>query len=325
MKNNIKYKCLYLVPGILFLLILASQSNAQTTSADTTKFRFWYSNLDARSMALANATIADPLSSNGLYSNPALLPFSSNPSFTVHSSYNTHQKIISENVTAALYQDNDKELILGTTLFHNSNSKVPLTNTGQLAFTQINFDIAYGQMLTPSLSMGLKLNSIYGSVESGNAFTSNTSLGIIYAPSSSVSYGLVYKGTGYQNEWLGSGISYYSTNQLQTQITTKKLPQRLEIGATLQFPSLAQNPDFILSLSNEKLFGKSGLVYRGGLEIYLLEKLAIQGGYFHSPYSRGGRVGLRLLFDSININYAYANNNLDLTGRTHLLSLSLDI
>lgn len=325
MRKNYRYKALFLIAG--FFVVCISQSSAQTTPLpDTTEFQFWYSNIDARSMALANATIADPLSSNGLYSNPALLPLGTDmPTFSVHSGYNTSQNLISENLTASFSDSEDKKLLLGATLIHNRPADASLNNNRQLRFTQFNIDLAYGQMLTPSLSAGIKLNTNYGNTNTTNSFTYNTSLGVIYAPSSIISYGLVYKGTGFQNEWLGAGLLYSKTGEGQTQVSTAELPQRLEIGTTLRFPSLAEQPDFVLSFSNEKLFGKSGLVYRGGIEIYPFQKISLQGGYFHSTFVKGGRLGIGLHFDILKINYAFTNNNLDQSGRTHLLSVFLDV
>lgn len=327
MINFQKYTGFFVAVFCLVLVVFTTRSSAQTPSLpDTTEFHFWYATFDARSMAMANATIADPLTSNGLYSNPAILPFNSNlPGIVLHSGYNGQRNIFTENLTASLINRDDKKLLIGTTLLHNGPTDIGQINDQQLVFTQFNFDMAYGQMLTPSISMGFKLNVDFGRTESASSITSNTSVGMIYSPSPIVSYGLVYKGTGYQNEWLGSGLSFYRTGQQTTQITTTELPQRLEMGATLRFPSLAEHPDFVLSFSNEKLFGEPGLIYRGGIEIFLLDELALQGGYFHSSFVRGGRFGLGLLFDPMKINYAYTNNNLDLNGRTHLLSISLNI
>jgi opacity protein-like surface antigen len=277
-------------------------------------------------MALANATIADPMSSSGLYSNPALLPLGTNmPTLSVHSGYNSPQNLLTENLTVSFSDNEDQKLLLGATLIHNSSAHISLNNTRQLRFTQFNIDLSYVQKLAPSFSVGLKLNTNYGSTVSANSYTYNTSLGVIYAPSSMVSYGLVYKGTRFQNEWLGSGLLYFKTDEGQTQISTVELPQRLEIGTTLRFPSLAETPDFVLSFSNEKLFGKSGLVYRGGIEIFPFKKVSLQGGYFYSAFVKGGRLGFGLHFDPLKINYAFTNNNLDQSGKTHLLSVFLDV
>lgn len=320
-----------LYTGFIFLICclfgsaFPNQTAAQNPAIpDTTEFHFWYASFDARSMALANATIADPLTSSGLYSNPAILPFNTElPRLAFHSVYNSQRNIFTENLSSPIVNQNDKKLLVGATFLHNGPDDIPLSESRQLLFTQINFDLAYGQMLTSSLSMGFKLNVDYGNTESTSSITSNTSLGFIYSPSPMISYGIVYKGTGYQNKWLGSGLLYYRTGQEATQISTVELPQRLEIGASLRFPSLAEHPDFVLSFSNEKLFGEPGLVYRGGIEIYVLDQLSLLGGYFHSSFVSGGRAGLGLHFDSMKINYAYTPNNLDLSGRSHLLSISL--
>lgn len=311
----------------LSFTIIAHKSSAQTaTNSDTTNFHFWYSSLDARAVSLAGATMADPLTSNGLYSNPGILPFNNNrPQLSLHTVYNSQHNILTENATASLLKNKDKHLLLGATLLHNGPDKISIANGDQLSFTQLNLALAYGQMITSSLSVGGRIKMDYGHSWSGDKFASDASLGFIYSPSSKISYGLVYKGTGFQNAWLGSGLSFFKTGAQHTQITTTQLPQRLELGATLRFPSLAKHPDFVLSLSNEKMFGKRGLVYKGGLEVYLLDNLTIRGGYFHSPFVEGGRLGLGLLLNSFKIDYAYSYNNLDLNGSSHLLSITVNL
>lgn len=310
----------------LLLSTITMSGRAQSILPDTTKFKHWYSSFDARSASMANANVADRLNSNRMYANPALLPYNTNLSgLAVHSVYHSEKNVLTENVTASLFRSENRRLLLGTTFLSNGPSSSPIGSTDQLSFTELNVDLAYGQMLNSSLSMGFRLNGNYGQTESDNSFTTNASVGFVYAPSSMVSYGLVYKGTGFQNDFFGAGLSYFRPEGAEaTQLSTTKLPQRLEIGTTLRFPSLAEHPDFVLSFSNEKLFGESGLVYRGGIEIYVIDKMRLRGGYFHSPIAQGLRVGLGMEFGPVQMDYAYADNNLDLSGHSHLMSISLD-
>lgn len=315
---------------ICFLLAfgLPFQAGAQILAGnDTTEFKFWYSAPDARSMAMANATIADPLSNNGVYSNPGLLTFrSGSPDLSIHSTYYFRNNIFVENLASSIISRKNDKLFIGTTLIHNGSRTTAyrIKNRG-LTFTQFNIDLAYARKLTQSFSIGLNVNTNYGTTDSDNSITVNSSLGILYVPTSMISYGLVFKGTGYQNDWLGSALSYYRSGAYDiTYLRTTKKPQRLELGITLRFPALQKNPDFALSFSNEKLFGKSGLVYRSGLEVFLSEHLQIRGGYFHSPFSKGARMGIRIVGDLAQLDYAYSHNNLDLNGGSHLMSVTVD-
>lgn len=326
MKDFKLYKGLSVLACCLLLGISTIPAMAQSSeSSENPGYQFWYATFDARSMSMANATSADPLNPNKLYSNPGLLPF--NPQKTAlgfHSSYNSTYNVLVENITSTAFSGKDKKMVIGATMLTNSNKTIPSQPATQLSFTQFNLDVAYGQMLTSSLSMGVKVNVDYGKTEAGSAYTTNASVGAIYAPSTIVSYGLVYRGTGYRTEWLGSGLSYIGSAQGPTQISATKLPHRLEIGTTLRLPSMAEYPDFAISLSNEKLFGEPGLVYRGGLEIYFWDKFVMRGGYFYSSFVQGGRVGAGFVLEPLKINYAFANNTLDQNGRNHLLSITLD-
>lgn len=313
--------------GILFVLLLfvTDTSNAQVNlPPDSTGFHFWYSSHDARSTAMANATVADPLTINEFNSNPASLPFNPRlPDITTHSIYNASRNVLIENITGSIKMRQNRYLSIGVTFQQSGLSFSPLVNTNQLSFSEYSLDLAYTQLVSPTFSFGAKVSSTYGTTEQNDAWTANASLGLFYAPTSSISYGIIYKGTGYQTDWLGSGLQYSRlVGSEHTDVITAERPHRLELGATLRFPSLSNYPDFVLSFTNEKLFNMPGLVYRGGIELYLIESIALRGGYFHSSYIQGGRVGLGLHFNPISIDYAYAPTNLELTGQTHQLSIS---
>lgn len=288
-------------------------------------YYFWYSGFDARSTALADATVADPLTISGIYSNPASIIFNSrHPRLAVHSLYNSSRNIFVENITSSVSLARDKKIALGVTIHHRGFMKSYFMPDNQLTFAQYDFNLAYAQALTPTLSMGINIKSMYGEAETNSAWTNNASLGLFYAPSASVSYGVVYRGTGYQNKELGSGMYFHQAGaDGNTTVFLTELPHRLEVGTTLRFPYLDTYPDFVLSFSSEKLFEESGFIYRGGIEIYILKTIILRGGYFHSSPVEGMRFGGGLLFNSVTLNYSYAVNNLDQSGESHQLTISM--
>lgn len=328
-RSNFKYRFprpAFLMAACMFFALITTISKGQIPAQDSTGFHFWYSGFDARSMALANTTVADRLNNNSLYANPATMLFHSRLSMlAAHSMYNSNHNILIENFTAFFSEGQNSRFAIGGTIFHQGFSGLQ-TAGNRFSFNHYEFDVAYAGRLSSTLSFGVKWNSTVGSTAGDDAWTNNARLGFLYAPSPMVSYGIVYKGTGYQNNWLGSGLSYYRTNaDDETQIAVMELPQRLEVGATLNFQSLGKYPDFVLSFANEKLFGEPGLIYRGALEIYVQDLITLRGGYFHTPQVQGPRVGIGLLFDPVTLNYSYAENNADQTGRSHQLSITVNI
>ncbi|MBD3615420.1 MAG: hypothetical protein HUJ22_02525 [Gracilimonas sp.] len=314
---------------ICFLAVFITKTgNARqnSTSTDSSHYQFWYSDLDARSTALANAVIADPITVSGLYSNPALIALNTlSTKAMINSIYNKSKNIAVENITVPVKLAPNKNMIIGATFHHQVKPDSRLSDYSSLYFNQYTLDVGYGQSLIEDVYVGLNIRSYMGVTESTTTWSGDASLGIVYTPSPLVSYGAVYRGTGYQNHRIGHGIIYYRTvNDDITRMETVKLPQRLEIGATLRFPSIREYPNFVLSFSNEKLFGEEGLVYRGGLEVYIKDIFRLRGGYFHSIPIQGSRIGFGLLLDPVKVDYTFSINNLDRSGQTHQMSISLN-
>jgi hypothetical protein len=108
-----------------------------------------------------------------------------------------------------------------------------------------------------------------------------------------------------------------------TQLELKRLPHRLEIATTFRFPTMARQPDFKLTLANEKVFGESGLIYKAGLEVYPHEVLALRGGYSLSSFTSGGRIGIGLFFGSVTLDYSLSEPITRPYGFSHQLSISM--
>lgn len=320
---------LYLIIFFIFLwifLFIPDKSYGQFVTQDTTEYRFWYSGFDARSTAMADANVADPFNLNGLYANPATLVFSTASSPVINNSlFNPSRGIILENLTASLKSTSSYRLVGGLTIQSSALKSDPLLNPGQLKLSQVDMTLGYAWMIHPSLSAGLRLNSMYGQTSESNVWTYNGSLGFLYAPSSSVSYGIVYKGSGIHEGWIGAEPFYQLNEENKTIVYSVSAPHRLELGVTLRFPSLAAYPDIVLSFSNEKIFGVDGLIYKGGTEIKIQDYMVLRGGYFFSPFAEGGRFGLGFLFDAFKLDYAYAPTNIDITGRSHQVSITFNL
>lgn len=324
--NNKRLHLVYLTVMVWIFLLLPKTLCAQFIAQDTTEYRFWYSGFDARSTAMAGANIADPFNLNGLYVNPATLAYSNPvPSLINNSLYNSSRNVLLENVTASLNHSRSHRLAGGVTIQNSVMRRDPVLNPGQLQFSQLDLTLGYGWMISSSLGLGVSLNSMYGKADRSNVWTYNGSLGFLYAPTSLISYGLVYRGTGWNKEWLGSAPVFHMEDGEATTVYSVTAPHRLELGVTLRFPSLVRYPDFVLSFSNEKVFGVDGLIYKGGLEVNMQNFISLRGGYFLSPFAEGSRLGIGLLFDAFNLDYAFAPTSVDLTGKTHQLSISLKI
>lgn len=318
--------------GCLVLLVICSQNADAQFTSDSLGFHLMDSVLGARSSSLANTQVSDSYSLEGIYSNPASFLFSeTNTKVLVNSFYSPYYNVVAQNITGVIKRNDRHYFALGGSLKHTGPEIDPFPKpTRFLNFTQIGLSLNYATMISSTFSMGLGLNSVYGITDDVSDWAIRSRIGLFYAPSPSVSYGVSYSGFGssrYTN--LGGGLLYsYQENETGegngTTLLIERAPHRLEIGTTFRFPTLSNQPNFKLSFANEKIFGEPGLIYKGGLEIYPFDLIALRGGYFYSPYAQGGRAGIGLLLSGVTIDYAFANSLIGINGNAHLISISLN-
>ena len=77
----------------------------------------------------------------------------------------------------------------------------------------------------------------------------------------------------------------------------------------MRFPSTSNATVFTLSVVNEKVFGQDGILYKGGMEVYLMKFLGLRGGYIFEPNLGGSaRFGLGLRSDHFQLDYSISPN-----------------
>ncbi|MEX2396288.1 MAG: hypothetical protein WD491_04640 [Balneolales bacterium] len=295
---------------------------------DSGNFHFGNSQLGARSSALANTQ--DAYSLEGIYRNPAAFLFSpSSTSMMANTFYSHTYDIAVENVIGVINRSENNLITVGATLQHNGLSQIYSGSQDfPLNFTQYGLSASYAVAVLPSFSIGAGASGSYGTTGDDSNWTLASNFGVYYTPTSSLSYGISYSGLGSGLEHLGDGLLYVSsdkptTDKHRTDLLLNKMPHRLEIGATMRFPTISREPDFSLSFANEKIFGESGMVYKAGLEIYPGNHMALRGGYIHSPFADGVRLGFGLFLGKLTVDYAFSQAIVGLEGNSHLLGLSL--
>lgn len=315
-----------LISVFIASICISGTAFAQINTADSLGFHFNSSYLGARSIALADAQMADAAGINGMYSNPATVLFArSRSQLTGNSLYNPAYNVMIQNLTTSLVSSDNTFLGLGVGMQHQGYSPLASTSSPYLLFNQYDLSVAYAGKLHPTVSIGTRIDVSYGKTGDSESFASTAALGFIYTPSSSVSYGIVYKGTGYTNKEIGSGLYYRTDNDGTTTLSRHELPHRLELGAALRFPSQINESTFVLTFANEKVFGEPGLIYRGGLEVFITQALSLRGGYFYSsPKANGVRMGMGIDFFPISLSYSYAPDNPELIGQFHQLGISVN-
>lgn len=312
--------------SLSLILIFMSSIATEAQETEPELFHFWYQSVDARSSSLAGANIVDPASKFGAFQNPAAGVFNTSETLvSLASSYNNTNNIHIQTLATSFDAGSLDRILLGISYLGTGFSGLSSSNSDQLSFKQLNLDLAYSRSLTRSLGLGLEINSMFGSAGSDKDFTSNAGIGLVYAPTSMLSYGIKYSGSIIENNTFGSGLAYFfSASENKTVLVKENQPQSLEIGTMLYFPSFAKNQVFTLSFANQKLFGESGMIYKSGLEIFFDDTIILRGGYFYSLNVQGGRFGFGFNVGSLSFNYAFIHNNLDQNGQSQQVSLSIN-
>ncbi len=235
--------------------------------------------LDARSVGMADATIADYTDITTINFNPANLSFVQNPA-AVH--LNTSQ-MMRNNLLAGVatfpvlnYRTHRIAAQMG---FHYPGSydrdwiynQLDITLHPEPTIAMYQADVAYAWSFEDLLSLGIMNNLSYAQKNGNQYWAYRPTVGVTYAPSESISYGMVFRGPG-------TAITYQLDDSGNTTISDDWLQNSLEIGASFIYPVDTEVSYLALSLSNEKRFGESGLRYKGGLEVYVTPVLALRTG-----------------------------------------------
>ncbi len=250
----------------------------------------------ARDAALGGSDISGAYNISSMYLNPAATVFTPSGSIFINHSQTKDNFGMGENFAFSAFKNNSQALTLGFSVFHlgylNSFNSLP----GQ-HILEMGYDVSFSSLITPTFSAGMAAYFQNGRTNNSQQFASTYSLGLDYAPSADISYGLVFSG-------LGSNLNYTEQDSIILSQAVNA-PKILEIGATMSYPSSAslRRKFLFLSLANEKIFSQKGLYYKGGIEIRPFYFIALRFGYVTGPKINEPSYGLGIHFDMLNMEY----------------------
>lgn len=323
MNTTARYHLLWLV-GFLLLLGWPMSSWAQLT--DTTNIGqrgaprvYKYS---ARTGAMADATVADPNDLSVININPAGLAFVRGlGTAQINVSQNWENNLMLENFTLPAVRFSNHTLAFQFSTYHdrgfeslNLLGRHPLPSP---KITMFQADIAYAVSIANVLSLGVLNNISYAENSAAQFWTYYPTLGLMYSPSESISYGIAFRG-------LGRSIVYDVANPAVTLLWSQDLREVLEIGARLKFPVDSEKTKVSISLSNEKRFREPGTWYKMGVEVKTLPYLALRSGMLFYPNNDlyAPRFGIGIVSDVVELDYTVSYVK-DLYERYHQLGLTI--
>lgn len=324
-----------ILAGLMILSLVAATPKILYAQTGFVGDSLSYDNASARSTGLADADIADASQLISYNTNPALLSFASNPR-SIHlgmyqdwrnnfSHFDISSPVlkVTRNIRSIIrlsYSGSYLSAINPTasteTAWHNDPTVEPEPD-----LTQYQLENATSFKISRVFSTGILQTLSFSNNANAQYWTYNAKAGLFYDPVGSLSYAALVSG-------LGRGTSYRFIEDGTTVLGSYNIPVKFEIGASFSFPEDTDDPDFILSLSNEKRFGEEGVWYKGGMEIKFLKHLFVRSGIQFQPeldYYMP-RFGIGFKSNLISFDYGLApGTQSKIDGRYHQLGLTIHL
>lgn len=267
---------------------------------------------DTRTAAMGDATIADYTDITSVNINPAALSFVRNPlSVHVHTSQTWNNNVFGGQATVPLVLGRAHRAV-GQFGYHHPAPDFMESISDHLGTTLhpepqmdlFRFELAYSWSIEERVSLGIMNRVTHASDMEQSHWAYHPTLGIVYAPTQSISYGAVFRGPG-------RSLVYEIDDDGETNIISEYLLNSLEVGATLLYPVDTDHTYLAVSISNEKRFGEDGIHYKGGLEVYLTPIFALRMGVIFQSFQEQytPRFGFGLGRNDFRFDYALSHKN----------------
>lgn len=248
----------------------------------------------ARAVSFAEAYVADQTDVNMVYWNPAALAWLERSTLVINHSQQRTINALHENIVMPVRTRKGEAFAIGLTVDHVGY--VGSGRYGIFRVMQYGYDFAYATEVVPSLSVGANVSVGYAHTNVSNLWLVSSRLGVFYTPSAEVSYGVAFGG-------IGSSFVYESDRTVTT-LSKENLPRTIQAGITMHFPPDLDKTRLTVSLANEKVFGRDGMTYKGGVEVVMFKFLALRGGYILEPQFGSARFGAGVRVTSFQLDYA---------------------
>jgi len=310
--------------AIILVLLFASNAQAQLTNTTGSLSGLRGAPLvhkfDARTTAMGNATVADASGLGSININPALLSFVRNLQvLEVNTHQNWENNIMANTVALPPASLGQHRALLQLGYHGRGLEQTILSGPGSRPVPDLSLyqaDLVYSYSFSNIISLGVLQSFSMGQNRQARYWSYSTGVGLLYAPSESISYGLVYRG-------LGRSVIYEIIEDGRTTLGSQRLRETLELGATLTFPVDTDQTYLAISLSNEKRFGEDGIWYKAGAEVKVIRMLKLRSGIlFNSDsYQVEPRFGAGIDLGRLLIDYTLSVKEQDI-DRFHQLGFT---
>jgi hypothetical protein len=262
--------------------------------------------LDARTIAMGDATIADPTRLTSVNINPANLAFVRDyNSFHLSTFQNWNNNLSLTNFTLPVYRGK-RHFFAAQVAYHQPGwQSLNLLGNNPQPEPDVHMyqaDLTYAISFENVFSIGVMQSVSFAQNDYAQFWTSFTNIGVLYAPTESLSYGIAFRG-------LGRSLVYEFIEDGRTTLGSQDLRESLELGATLQYPVDSDYTYMSFSMANEKRFGQDGIWYKAGMELRAWQLISFRSGILFQLAQNlyAPRFGLGLQTDLVTIDYAFSH------------------
>ena len=290
---------------LLFVLLITVSVFAQT--AGKSGLSFLKVGFNARNIAMGDFGVATANDVSALYYNPALLAdyTSSQLTFT----HNQWIQDVSSEMIGASFPLFGLPFAVGVNTTSISDFEVHTRPGDPESYFDVHYfygSLSTGFYVTDNISAGLTMKYLYENIFSDDA----SGMGF--------DFGLRYRDIIDGLDLAASYSNVGSMNSLRSEET--KLPADLRIGAAYYFPVEQIQSNVTVTGGVQKYTDTDDTHIHFGVEIFYDNIIAIRGGYMSGYDSKDLTVGLGVLWNSINFDYAFVPFEYGL-GNSHIISL----
>lgn len=278
--------------NIIVILILTVILNIALTAQEinVTSMR------GARNAALGDANISEANDISSMYLNPASLLFLRESSVFINHGFLRNKFGMTENLAFPVIQKIPWAVFIGVQGYHLGYIQ-ELPDFPKQQIIEFGNNVSFARAITPTFGVGATAGFRYGETNLTKVLAPYFSVGLNYSPSADINYGAVLNG-------LGDYIQYLPADSIKSarKVSSQK---SLTIGASMRYPSSSslRRTILVLAIANEKIFGKAGIYYKGGIEVSPWEYLFLRFGYVIGRDVDEPRFGAGLNFNNFVIEY----------------------
>jgi len=254
--------------------------------------------IGARNAGLGDADISSANDVSSMYENPATIVFMKHSSIFFNHTEVRDGMGMFENLAFPILPKGPQMISFGFQLFHLGYLQ-NFPGIRGVHLLEYGYDLAISSIITPTVSIGALAGLREGVTDNSKTWASSYLIGLDYSPSADINYAIIYKG-------MGNDVMYQQSGSFLS-VSSDQMPNRLEIGATMSYPSSSslRRKIFSLSMANEKVFGISGLYYKAGIEVFPFEFLSLRFGFIAGPGVSEPRYGIGFSYSNFRFEYVY--------------------